>query len=507
MKIIRTLSMSICLMSFTTASFAHEYENQCQNIQVPIYDDNAVDDVIAGAVIGGVLGKVVTDKDKGAAAGALIGGIIGSESSKRKITGYRTEQQCQQVALPPHSHEEQSWISPDTGDSIVIEQSRIIEERLRERQRAEQIRERERQRIEQARVTEEQKRERQRIAELQNSLNYFGFNSGSADGIIGSRTRKSIEDYQTYVGLNKTDALSDFDIKVLKGCELSSRASGETSLPDKRKTLQYCTQNEYPHLKNKITEENATNYLTNSQLENLWAVRNYHNDKKAALPIQSRGSSQNWNRATQKVSSIEKVIYENPTSARINKGKETTVEEFIKLPMELPFINNTTKGSSNNRMIIRPHINNIGDMVYFIDFVVNTNDSQGLENRQMVSDSFSSSEVNSVIEAIETYVAWSDRAKESGIKQEVTRLISCIKGCDSVSRGGIKSMSTEFNLKIENNGDTYLNISADNGNHYSIFLDGHVANVLSAYMEYVEYLYSKGYSGNFSDKELDELFR
>ena len=38
-------------------------------------------DLLKGAIIGGILGKVVTKKDNGAAAGAVLGGIIGHDNS------------------------------------------------------------------------------------------------------------------------------------------------------------------------------------------------------------------------------------------------------------------------------------------------------------------------------------------------------------------------------------------------------------------------------------------
>jgi len=74
----------------------------CQNVEVPVYgtvQGNGANggDVLAGMIIGGILGKGATGKDNGAAAGAVIGGIIAAENGKkgeRVITGYRTETQC-----------------------------------------------------------------------------------------------------------------------------------------------------------------------------------------------------------------------------------------------------------------------------------------------------------------------------------------------------------------------------------------------------------------------------
>jgi uncharacterized protein YcfJ len=73
----------------------------CRNVEVPVYgtvqgDGASGGDVLAGMIIGGLLGKGVTNKDNGAAAGAVIGGIIAADKGKSKkvITGYRMETQC-----------------------------------------------------------------------------------------------------------------------------------------------------------------------------------------------------------------------------------------------------------------------------------------------------------------------------------------------------------------------------------------------------------------------------
>jgi len=76
----------------------------CQQVQVPIYgtvqgEGASGGDVLGGMILGALLGKGITDKDNGAAAGAVIGGVIAADKkkSKRVITGYNYERQCQDV--------------------------------------------------------------------------------------------------------------------------------------------------------------------------------------------------------------------------------------------------------------------------------------------------------------------------------------------------------------------------------------------------------------------------
>jgi len=54
-------------------------------------------DVLGGAIIGGLFGKALTNKDEGAAAGAVIGGVVAAESGKAdktQIIGYEQKTKC-----------------------------------------------------------------------------------------------------------------------------------------------------------------------------------------------------------------------------------------------------------------------------------------------------------------------------------------------------------------------------------------------------------------------------
>ena len=75
----------------------------CSIQKVPVYgkiqSQPDVGAVVGGAVLGGIIGKAVTKKDKGAAVGALVGGALANENQKTKTTtgiiGYEDRQSCQ----------------------------------------------------------------------------------------------------------------------------------------------------------------------------------------------------------------------------------------------------------------------------------------------------------------------------------------------------------------------------------------------------------------------------
>ena len=91
----KKLSIGLCAMLvMSSTAFAHEAQvtdvnknviNRVPyNVEVCTNVTSGGDksgDMLKGAIIGGILGKVVTKKDNGAAAGAVLGGIIGHDNS------------------------------------------------------------------------------------------------------------------------------------------------------------------------------------------------------------------------------------------------------------------------------------------------------------------------------------------------------------------------------------------------------------------------------------------
>lgn len=76
---------------------------KCLIKEVPIIESekNGTDDVgsfVGGAILGGIIGKVVTKDDGGAAVGAILGGALANESQKNEISeqivGYENKEVC-----------------------------------------------------------------------------------------------------------------------------------------------------------------------------------------------------------------------------------------------------------------------------------------------------------------------------------------------------------------------------------------------------------------------------
>ncbi|WP_299656899.1 peptidoglycan-binding domain-containing protein [uncultured Tateyamaria sp.] len=68
--------------------------------------------------------------------------------------------------------------------------------------------------------------------EIQSSLNYFGFDAGSIDGRVGSKTRDAISDYQRYMGYQGTGQLTTFQQHLLTSSYLRAEAGGNQTFQD-----------------------------------------------------------------------------------------------------------------------------------------------------------------------------------------------------------------------------------------------------------------------------------
>lgn len=66
--------------------------------------------------------------------------------------------------------------------------------------------------------------------EVQTALNYFGFPSGVADGVLGGQSRRAISQYQAYLGYPPTGELSLYERDFLTGSYQRAMAGGASTM-------------------------------------------------------------------------------------------------------------------------------------------------------------------------------------------------------------------------------------------------------------------------------------
>lgn len=77
------------------------HETQCREVRVPTYKHSRSGtggDILAGMVIGGLLGKGITGDDKGAAVGAILGGMSAG-GTQGAYAGDIVETHCETVPV------------------------------------------------------------------------------------------------------------------------------------------------------------------------------------------------------------------------------------------------------------------------------------------------------------------------------------------------------------------------------------------------------------------------
>ena len=74
--------------------------------------------------------------------------------------------------------------------------------------------------------------QRQQNRDVQNALNGFGWNVGTADGVLGRNSRNGISQYQAYMGWNADGTLDDFERNTLVDNWRKLQAGGGNAYPN-----------------------------------------------------------------------------------------------------------------------------------------------------------------------------------------------------------------------------------------------------------------------------------
>ncbi len=102
--------VTVTLIALTTTPLAAgSWETQCGVKSVPYQTTVGgakPEEILGGAIIGGVIGKAATGDNSGAAVGAIIGGAVANESGKKTVTKYKDVETCSQVFIPEYINDQ-----------------------------------------------------------------------------------------------------------------------------------------------------------------------------------------------------------------------------------------------------------------------------------------------------------------------------------------------------------------------------------------------------------------
>jgi len=126
MKLLVTAAATLLI---ATQAFAGSYEARCTTETVAYQDavkGGSPEELLGGAIIGGLLGKAATNDNGAAAIGAIIGGAIANESASKTVTRYRDVETCTNVFVPDRitnaAELESILIDLNAGRSVSREQ-------------------------------------------------------------------------------------------------------------------------------------------------------------------------------------------------------------------------------------------------------------------------------------------------------------------------------------------------------------------------------------------------
>jgi len=113
-------------------AFAGSWETRCSTKSRPYQETvkgGQPEKVIGGAIVGGVIGKVVTNDNAGAAAGAIIGGVIANENSTKTVTRYKNVEVCSNVFIPERITDEVALEQDlrDLNDGVSLNKERVMD--------------------------------------------------------------------------------------------------------------------------------------------------------------------------------------------------------------------------------------------------------------------------------------------------------------------------------------------------------------------------------------------
>jgi hypothetical protein len=317
---------------------------------------------------------------------------------------------------------------------------------------------------------------------IQRSLNYFGFNAGTIDGIMGPKTKNAILEFKKYADMELTNSLSKQEAKVLYECRKSSQSSGESSLADKRKTLNYCVSNDLQKKSDMKKELQSTVYHDDSALWNTITI----------FYMEQRPSMKNRDI----LSSLKVVSSNNSDSPKYN------------LPTLFDFLNDTvdftyeTEESPDVKKVlsITPYLSGANELTFNLKYLDKT------KKYTLNAMTLNQDDAMALIDGLNTVIRFQNIAESEEIYEKFTKQVSCFPS----SECGKSKIRTEVYYKQTGRGDEVKSYIIDfkKEENFSSVFSYDENNRLLSYLDFLNNLHKDEFGRNdYSKEDLEQIFK
>lgn len=387
---------------------------------------------------------------------------------------------------------------------------------------------------------------------IQTALNYYGFNAGTPDGILGGKTRKAVSQYQACLNYTITGKLNSFEKQFLTDSYFKSLAAGNETL-----RLVASKQNGYcgllqqylaqliapadaeqgnsmaPAPVPKVTQSAEVNNVTvintkNSNYNSInvsVSINEFQADydrliiqvKLLQQIIQHLDSKSTNSSSTKKLKAVRDRVHNlevlvnkyeregrskygvpiRPSNANIGVTAVKASEAFPRVPYYIP-------GTEElGELWIKPYVSDVGELMYDFNFVDDNSEFSNIKE----TISLSADEIPLISSALLKINKWSDQALEKNLRRRFEKSAACFPQ-DMCGKSEVGKSSTDIMFMLYEDGATAVKIQQNKGrfkSSYNVSIESGL--LLAAYTDYMIELGSKEFeAATMTDAELDAVF-
>lgn len=399
---------------------------------------------------------------------------------------------------------------------------------------------------------------------IQEALNYFGFNAGSPDGVLGRKTTQAVSQMQACLGYQITGKLNSFEQQFLSQSYFKAQAGGnetlrlvatmpngycgvlQTYLADLTKpaasvsaavtasatpapttavtnTRTNVVVNQAAPPQNvtvnntEVTQTNiATVYLNSTELQQEFdrLVTQLKLLEQISEHVRAKASDDESRKKLsaimKRITELEKLVksYERDSKSKYgvpikpsNANLGVTAAKASEVFPRVPYYIPGTE--EIGEMWIKPYVSNGGELLYDFNFVDKTAEFGKIKDTIVLS----ADNIGTVSKALVKVNEWSDKALEKNMRRRFAKSAACFPEAMCGKREAGKT-STEVVFMLYEDGSTSTKIQQNKGKFqsgYNVSVESGL--LLSAYADYMIDIGSKEFmAATMTDEELDAEF-